>query len=188
MILSDKTIKERIKKEEIIIDPINLDNIQPSSVDLHLGNKFLVFHNYAYEILDVKQKINNTNMIEVEEGGFFIMHPHEFVLGNTGEYVEIPDDLVGRLDGRSSIGRLGLIIHATAGFIDPGFKGNITLEMLNVSNIPIKIYPGMRIAQISYEALSTPAEKPYGSANGRSKYNGQTDPTPSQIWKDFIGK
>jgi dCTP deaminase len=188
MVLSDKSIKERIRKKSLVIEPLDEGNVQPASVDLHLGNKFIIFSNHTYEVFDVKKNIENTTLVEIEDDGFFIIHPDEFVLATTVEFVAIPDDLLGRLDGRSSVGRTGLIIHASAGFIDPGYEGNITLHMFNFSKLPIKIYPHMRIAQMSFEEMTTPVEIPYGSKPGRNKYNGQRDPIPSQIWKDFIGK
>ncbi len=185
MILSDKSIKERIKKGDIIVDPLNMDDIQPASIDLHLGNKFVIFKNYLTDIYDVKKNIDNTETVDIGGDGFFIVHPNEFILASTVESFKIPDDIVGRLEGRSSIGRTGLIVHMTAGFIDPGFKGNITLEMMNFSAIPIKIYPNMRICQIAFEELTTKADVPYGAKAVRNKYSGQSDPVPSRIWKEF---
>ena len=185
MILSDKTIKEKIANGELEITPFDESCVQPASVDLHLDSRIIVFRNHQFAVLDVKEKIENSELINVSKEGFFIIHPGQFVLGNTVESFKLPDNLLGRLDGRSSIGRLGLIVHATAGFIDPGYKGNITLEMLNVSTIAIKLYVDMRIGQISFEYLTTPSDIPYGSKKGRNKYNGQTDPLPSMIWKDF---
>lgn len=188
MILSDKTILEYIKKGYIEISPKGVfkeKNVQPSSIDLHLDHLFRVFKNFTDTHIDIKKEFDVTELIDISKNGFLIMHPGEFLLGSTVEYVKIPDFLVGRMEGRSSFGRLGLIVHATAGYIDPGFVGNITLEMLNVSNIPIKLYPDIRIAQLTFEELTTPAMHPYGKAQ-TNKYEGQIGPTRSAIWKDFI--
>jgi dCTP deaminase len=186
MVLSDETIKDKIKRKELRIEPLNQTNIQPCSVDLHLDRFFIIFDNYSYSMIDVKHKIDNTKLVEIGEGEGFIIHPNEFILASTVEYVSLPADICAQVNGRSSIGRLGLIIHATAGFIDPGFEGNITLEMVNVSQIPIKVYSNMRIAQIVFEELSSEAEQKYNMQ--RNKYSNQRGPTPSMIWKDFEGK
>lgn len=188
MILSDKDIKSEIKKRRIKISPLVLENIQPASLDVRLGNEFRIFKNSTKAFLDVKEPIEDImELIKVKKGGQIIIHPGEFLLGTTVEKVCIPDDIVAQLNGRSSIGRLGIIVHATAGFIDPGFEGFITLEMTNVANIPIALYAGMRIGQLAFTRLTSTAEKPYGPKKG-SKYKGQVGPTTSRIWKDFENK
>ncbi len=188
MIFSDRTIKESIAAGRIIIDPYDEDMVQPSSVDLRCGQVFRVFENHRYPLIDPKAPQDDlTTPVEGSADEPFILHPGEFVLGSTLEIVGLADDIVARLEGKSSLGRLGLLIHSTAGFIDPGFKGQVTLELSNVANLPIAIYPGMKIGQVSFYQLSTPAEHPYGSAGAGSKYQGQTGPTPSRMHKDFGG-
>jgi dCTP deaminase len=185
MILSDKDIRLEIKKKRIKISPFNADNIQPASLDVRMGNEFRIFKNTTKPFLDVKEPVEDfMELITVKKGGQIIVHPGEFLLGTTLEKVCVPHDLVAQLNGRSSIGRLGIIVHATAGFIDPGFEGYVTLEMTNVANIPIALYAGMRIGQLAFTRLSSPAENPYGPKKG-SKYSGQVGPTTSRIWKDF---
>src|SRR5512138_753817 len=165
MILSDRSILEEIDGGRIEIDPFDPNCVQPSSVDLHVDNSFRVFRNSRYPYIDVKQEqADLTEVVRVDDGEAFILHPGEFVLGSTSERVRLPDDLVARLEGTSSLGRLGLLIHSTAGYVDPGWDGHLTLELSNVANLPITIYPGMRIGQISFFRLSAPAEKPYGAA------------------------
>jgi len=185
MILSDKDIKAQIKKGALKIEPLSLKDIQPASVDIHLDSRFIIFKNYQHALIDVKEKTDNGELVTVEKDGYFIIHPHEFVLGNSVERFTIPSTMVGRLEGRSSIGRLGVIVHATAGFFDPGFSGNATLEMFNISNIAVKLYVNMRIGQMSFEMLSSPADIPYGTVKGRNKYKEQSDPLASMIWQDF---
>ena len=186
MILSDRTIREEIKAGRIVIDPYDDACVQPSSVDLHVDQEFRVFQNNRYPFIDVRrEQADLTELVTVPEGEPFILHPGEFVLGSTFERVALPDDLVARLEGKSSLGRLGLLIHSTAGFIDPGFDGHVTLELSNVANLPITIYPGMRIGQISFFRLGAPAEAPYGSAGRGSKYQGQRGPTPSRFFEEF---
>ena len=181
MILSDRTIRDALDDGRIAIDPLDEDAIQPSSVDLHLGPHFLVFKNYSRGVIDVKEPQDDlTELVEVAFGEALMLHPSEFVLGATIERVRIGTSLVGRLEGKSSLGRLGLLIHSTAGFIDPGFDGNITLELSDVANLPITLYPGMRIGQISFLEMTTPADRPYGSNSLGSKYQGQRGPTPSR--------
>jgi dCTP deaminase len=183
MILSDRTIREQIDAGRIVIDPFDPACVQPSSVDLHVDAEFRVFRNNRYPFIDVKQEQDLTELVEVKPDEAFILHPGEFVLGSTLERVAIPDDLVARLEGKSSLGRLGLLIHSTAGYVDPGWDGFLTLELSNVANLPITIYPGMKIGQISFFQLTTPADTPYGSAG--NKYQGQRGPTASRIHEEF---
>jgi dCTP deaminase len=186
MILSDTDIKREIEKGALIVDPFDHRDIQPSSIDLHLGGKFQVFHNSRYPYIDVKQPMDDlTEMVKITANKPFILHPGEFVLGCTIENVVLPDYLVARLEGKSSLGRLGLLIHSTAGYVDPGWSGKLTLELSNVANLPITLYYGMKIGQISFVRLSSPASLPYGSKELGSKYHGQTGPTPSRSYKDF---
>ena len=186
MVLSDRTIARLLEEGRIEIDPYDAALLQPSSVDVRVDRMFRVFHNARYPYIDVKQPQEDlTELVEVEDGRPFILHPGEFVLGSTLERVRLPDDLVARLEGKSSLGRLGLLIHSTAGFIDPGWDGHVTLELSNVANLPITIYPGMKIGQLSFVQLSEAAERPYGSEGIGSKYQGQRGPTPSRYWQNF---
>lgn len=186
MILSDRSIREQLGAGRICIDPLDPSCIQPSSVDLHLSSSFLVFRNSRRPYIDVREPQEGlTEPIDVPDGESFILHPGEFVLGSTTEIVGIPIDLVGRLDGKSSLGRCGLMIHSTAGYVDPGFTGRLTLELSNVANLPIALYPGMRIAQISFHQMTTPADVPYGHPSIRSKYQGQTGPRASELHREF---
>jgi dCTP deaminase len=188
MIFSDRTIRESIAAGRIVIDPFDPTMVQPSSIDLRCGPVFRVFENHRYPLIDPKAPQDDlTSAVEASEAEPFILHPGEFVLGSTLETVGLADDIVARLEGKSSLGRLGLLIHSTAGFIDPGFVGQVTLELSNVANLPIAIYPGMKIGQVSFYMLSTPAEHPYGSAEAGSKYQGQQGPTPSRVHRDFGG-
>ncbi len=186
MILSDRSIREAIDAGRILIDPFDPACIQPSSVDLHVDSQFRVFANSRYPYIDVKEEMPDlTELVEVKPDEPFILHPGEFVLGSTRERVGIPNDLVARLEGKSSLGRLGLLIHSTAGYVDPGWDGYLTLELSNVANLPITLYPGMKIGQISFFMLTTEADVPYGSAG--NKYQGQRGPTASRFFKDFQG-
>jgi dCTP deaminase len=186
MVLSDRTIRRLLAEGRIEIDPLDETLIQPSSVDVRAERLFRVFHNARYPFIDVKQPMEDlTELVEVEGDRAFILHPGEFVLGSTLERIRLPDDLVARLDGKSSLGRLGLLIHSTAGFIDPGWDGQVTLELSNVSNLPITIYPGMKIGQISFHQLTEAAQSPYGSGAIGSKYQGQRGPVPSRYWQNF---
>jgi dCTP deaminase len=186
MVLSDRTIRRLLAEGRIAIDPYEGDLLQPSSVDVRADRLFRVFHNARYPFIDVKKPMEElTELVEVAEDEPFILHPGEFVLGSTLERITLPDDLVARLEGKSSLGRLGLLIHSTAGFIDPGWDGHVTLELSNVANLPITIYYGMKIGQLSFVQLSEPAETPYGADGLGSKYKGQTGPTPSRYWKNF---
>ena len=186
MVLSDRDIRSEIAAGRIVIDPFTPDAVQPSSVDLHLDRRFRVFRNSRYPYIDVRaDQPELTELVEIGGDDPFILHPGEFVLGSTFERVALPDDLVARLDGKSSLGRLGLLIHSTAGFVDPGWEGNLTLELSNVANLPITLYDGMKIGQISFQRLSSPAEVGYGDASIGSKYRGQRDPTASLYHRDF---
>jgi dCTP deaminase len=189
VILSDRSILEEIKAGRIEIDPFDEACIQPSSIDLHVDRKFRTFHNARYPFIDVKKEMPElTELIEVDGNNPFILHPGEFVLGSTLERVRLPDDLVARLEGKSSLGRLGLLIHSTAGYVDPGWDGYLTLELSNVANLPITIYPSMKIGQISFFRLTSPAERPYGSRERGSKYQGQRGPTASRFFEEFEGE
>ena len=186
MVLSDRTIARLLDEGRIEIDPYDPSLLQPSSVDVRVDRFFRVFHNNRYPYIDVREEQEDlTELVEVEEGTPFVLHPGEFVLGSTLERVRLPYDLVARLEGKSSLGRLGLLIHSTAGFIDPGWDGHVTLELSNVANLPVTIYPGMKIGQISFVQLSEPAETPYGADALGSKYQGQQGPTPSRYWQNF---
>ncbi len=181
MVLSDRTIKEEIEKGRIVIRPLDTKNIQPASVDLRLGKKFRVFRNDRLPYIDVKKDTSEVaELVEADETTPFILHPGQFVLGVTYEHVEIPDDIVGRLDGKSSLGRLGLVVHSTAGFVDPGWKGSLTLELSNQSTLPITLYYMMKVSQISFFRTTTAVDHPYGSRELGSKYQGQEEPTPSK--------
>ena len=186
MVLSDHTIKEQMAKGRIIVDPLGEGCVQPASVDLHLGRNVLVFQNNRVPYVDVRKTNDRlTEMITVGDDDPFMLHPGEFVLGSTLEHVEVPDNLVARLEGKSSLGRIGLLIHSTAGYVDAGWDGQLTLEFSNVANLPITLYPGMKIGQISFLRLTTPVENLYGSKVLGSKYQGQTDPTASRFYRDF---
>jgi dCTP deaminase len=186
MILSDASIREQLESGGIVIEPIGEGAIQPSSVDLRVDRYFRVFRNDTTPYIDPKKAQEDlTELVEVEEGGAFILHPGEFVLGSTLERVALSNELVARLEGKSSLGRLGLLIHSTAGFVDAGFDGHLTLELSNVANLPIAIYPGMKIGQISFLRMTGPAEAPYGSDAAASKYQGQRGPTPSRYYLNF---
>ena len=188
MVLSDRSIKEALHEGRIVLRPLDPADIQPASVDLHLDRKVLVFSNSRQPFIDVRESMDElTEMVEMpDENHPFILHPGEFVLGSTMEHIELPDDLVARLEGKSSLGRIGLVIHSTAGFVDPGWKGNLTLELSNLARLPITtLYYGMKIGQISFLRLTTPAERLYGSESLGSKYQGQTEPTASRSHRDF---
>ena len=185
-VLSDRDIRAAMQAGRIRIDPYDSSCLQPSSVDLHLDADFRVFRNNRYPYIDVRApQPDLTELVSVEGEDPFILHPGEFVLGQTLEWVELPDDLVARLEGKSSLGRLGLLIHSTAGYVDPGWKGNLTLELSNVANLPIALYRGMKIGQISFFKMSSAVERPYGSRELGSKYQGQSSPTESQFYRDF---
>ncbi len=185
-VLSDRDIRAAMQAGRVRVDPYDPACLQPSSVDLHLDREFRVFRNNRYPYIDPRQaQPDLTEIVAVEDDEPFILHPGEFVLGQTLEWVELPDDLVARLEGKSSLGRLGLLIHSTAGYVDPGWKGNLTLELSNVANLPIALYCGMKIGQISFFKMSSPVERPYGSKELGSKYQGQSQPTASEYYRDF---
>jgi len=185
-VLSDRDIRAELEAGRVRIDPYDPRDLQPSSVDLHLDRSFRVFRNNRYAYIDVRDpQPDLTELLKVADDEPFILHPGEFVLGQTLEWVELPDDLVSRLEGKSSLGRLGLLIHSTAGYVDPGWKGRLTLELSNVANLPIALYYGMRIGQISFFKMSSAVERPYGSAGLGSKYQGQSEPTASAFHADF---
>jgi len=183
VVLSDRTIRAEIEAGRIRIDPYDEGLVQPSSVDVRVDRLFRVFHNWRYPYIDVRQPMDDLTELVSEDP--FILHPGEFVLGQTLEQVTLPNDLVARLEGKSSLGRLGLLIHSTAGFVDSGFSGNLTLELSNVANLPITIYHGMPIGQISFMKMDGPVERAYGDEGARSKYQGQREPTPSRFHLNF---
>jgi len=186
MVLSDRTIKAEIAAGRIALDPYDETLVQPSSIDVRVDRKFRVFHNARHPFIDVRQPMEDlTELVEVKDDEPFVLHPGEFVLGQTLERLRLPDDLVARLEGKSSLGRLGLLIHSTAGFVDPGFEGNLTLELSNVANLPITIYHAMPIGQISFMQMDGPVEHAYGSSDAGSKYQGQGEPTPSRYHLNF---
>jgi dCTP deaminase len=186
VILSDRSLREALAAGRIVIDPLDESCIQPSSIDLHVDGLFRVFRNHTAGVIDVKlDQSDLTELVEIPADGVFMLHPGEFVLGSTAERVGVPNDLVARIEGKSSLGRLGLLIHSTAGFIDAGFDGHITLELSNVANLPITLYPGMKIGQVSFLQMTTPADIPYGSGATGSKYQGQRGPTPSRYHLNF---
>jgi dCTP deaminase len=189
VVLSDRTIGRQIDEGRIEIDPYDAALLQPSSLDVRVDRYFRVFRNNRYPHIDVKREQEDlTEQVEIDDEQPFILHPGEFVLGSTLERVRLPDDLVARLEGKSSLGRLGLLIHSTAGFIDPGFDGHVTLELSNVANLPITIYYAMKIGQLSFMQLSEPTSTPYGSGSLGSKYQGQRGPTPSRYWQNFTSE
>ena len=190
MVLSDRTIREEITRGRIIIEPLDPACIQPASVDVHLDRKLLVFKTWRSPFfIDVKQNLDDlTEIVEIDEEEPFYLQPGEFVLGSTLEDITLPDDIVGRLEGKSSLGRIGLLIHSTAGYVDPGWRGHLTLELSNVAKLPITLYSGMKIGQISFLRLTTAAERLYGDESLGSKYQGQTDPTASRFYRDFEKK
>jgi dCTP deaminase len=186
VVLSDRDIRAEIEAGRIVIDPYVPEAVQPSSVDLHLDRRFRVFRNNRYPYIDVREEQPElTEMVEISGDDPFVLHPGEFVLGSTLEVVALPNDIVARLDGKSSLGRLGLLIHSTAGFVDPGWEGNLTLELSNVANLPITLYDGMKIGQISFQRMSSEVETAYGDAKLGSRYRGQRDPTASLYHRDF---
>jgi dCTP deaminase len=186
VLLSDRDILAEIHDERVRLEPFDAAMVQPSSVDVRLDRFFRVFENHRYPHIDpAEEQPDLTRLVEPEGAEPFILHPGEFVLGSTYERVSLPDDVAARLEGKSSLGRLGLLTHSTAGFIDPGFSGHVTLELSNVATLPIKLWPGMKIGQLAFFRLSTPAEHPYGSEKYGSRYQGQRGPTPSRSHKNF---
>jgi len=186
MVLSDRTIKEQLLAGRIRIDPLDPDDIQPSSVDLHLGESFRVFRNSRYPYIDPSREQKGLmEPVAASSEEPFVLHPGEFVLGTTIERIVLPDNIVGRLEGKSSLGRLGLLIHSTAGYVDPGWDGRLTLELSNVANLPIVLMPGMPIGQISFSQMTTAVDRPYGTPGLGSKYQGQADTVPSKMYLNF---
>jgi dCTP deaminase len=189
VVLSDKSIREELATGRLSIEPLDPHALQPASVDLRLDRVFRVFRQTDRPHIDVRQPCDDlTEAVEIEDDQPFLIHPGEFVLAGTLESITLPDDLVARLDGRSSLGRLGLLVHATAGYVDPGWSGRLTLELSNATRLPIAVYHGMKICQVSFLRLSTAAERPYGSPELGSKYQGQQGPTPSRAYEDFNNK
>ena len=186
MLLSDGDIKKEIDSGRVKVEPFDPAMLQPSSVDVRLDRFFRVFENHMYSVIDpAAEQPDLTRAVEIKGSDEFILHPGEFVLASTFEVITLPDDVAGRLEGKSSLGRLGLLTHSTAGFIDPGFSGHITLELSNVANLPVKLYPGMKIGQLCLFRLSSPAENPYGSSKYGSRYQNQRGPTASKSWLNF---
>jgi dCTP deaminase len=180
-VLSDGTIRALIEAERIVVRPWEPGLVQPASIDLRLGDSFRVFHNHRVTAIDLRDPPTNlTEEVTASADDGFVIHPGEFCLGRTLEWVELPDDIVARIEGKSSLGRLGLIVHATAGFCDPGWRGTLTLELNNLTRVPIRLYPGLLIAQLSFMALDRAAERPYGSAELGSHYQGQVAATESR--------
>jgi len=184
MILADSDILKNIKKGKIKIQPFKKENLQPASLDLELAEKVRVFDNWQVGIIDIKKKTDPSRLVKIPPRGF-VLHPGEFILGATKEKITLSNDIAAKLEGRSSLGRLGLIIHATAGYVDPGFSGWLTFEITNVARLPIKIYTHMRVAQICFYQMSSPVAHPYGDPHLKSKYQGQKDATASRAWQDF---
>jgi dCTP deaminase len=186
VLLSDRDIKAEISSGRVKVEPFTEAMVQPSSVDVRLDRFFRVFENHKYSVIDPSiEQPDLTREVAGAADEFFILHPGEFVLASTYEVITLPDDIAGRLEGKSSLGRLGLLTHSTAGFIDPGFSGHITLELSNVANLPVKLFPGMKIGQLCLIKLSSAAEHPYGSALYGSRYQGQRGPTPSKSYLNF---
>jgi dCTP deaminase len=184
--MSDRDIRTSIEAGQIGLEPLEMGLLQPSSIDVRLDRFFRLFDNHKYAFIDpAEQQDELTRLIEVDPAEPFILHPGEFVLGSTYEFVTLPDDVAARLEGKSSLGRLGLLTHSTAGFVDPGFKGHVTLELSNVATLPIKLWPGMKIGQLCFFKLTSPSEHPYGSEKYSSRYQGQRGPTASRSYKNF---
>jgi dCTP deaminase len=186
MLMSDRDIRASIEAGLIGLDPLEMGLLQPSSIDVRLDRFFRLFDNHKYAFIDPSEQQDElTRLIEVDPTEPFILHPGEFVLGSTYEFVTLPDDVAARLEGKSSLGRLGLLTHSTAGFVDPGFRGHVTLELSNVATLPIKLWPGMKIGQLCFFKLTSPSEHPYGSEKYSSRYQGQRGPTASRSYKNF---
>jgi len=186
MLMSDRDIRSEIEAGRIGLEPLDMGLLQPSSFDVRLDRFFRLFDNHKYAYIDPAEEMSDlTRLVEVEPDEAFILHPGEFVLGSTYEFVTLPDNIAARLEGKSSLGRLGLLTHSTAGFVDPGFNGHVTLELANVSNLPIKLWPGMKVGQLCFFQLSSPSETPYGSAKYNSRYQGQRGPTASRSFYNF---
>jgi dCTP deaminase len=186
VLLSDGDIRQELESGRVGLDPLDLSMVQPSSVDVRLDRFFRLFDNHKYQHIDPSlDQPDLTRLVEVDASESFVLHPGEFVLGATFEVVTLPDDIAARLEGKSSLGRLGLLTHSTAGFIDPGFSGHVTLELSNVATLPITLWPGMKIGQLCFFRLSSPAEHPYGSEKYGSRYQGQRGPTASRSFQNF---
>jgi dCTP deaminase len=186
MLMSDRDIRASIEAGQIGLEPLEMSLLQPSSFDVRLDRFFRLFDNHKYAYIDpAEDQSDLTQLVEVDPKEAFILHPGEFVLGSTYEFVTLPDNIAARLEGKSSLGRLGLLTHSTAGFVDPGFKGHVTLELANVSNLPIKLWPGMKVGQLCFFQLSSPSETPYGSAKYNNRYQGQRGPTASRSFMNF---
>jgi len=186
VLLSDRDIRAELDARRVVLDPFDESMIQPASVDMRLDKYFRVFENHRYPHIDpAEDQSDLTRAVEPNEDEPFILHPGEFVLGSTYEVITLPDDVAARVEGKSSLGRLGLLTHATAGFIDPGFSGHVTLELSNMATLPIKLWPGMKIGQLCFFRLTSPAENPYGSEKYGSRYQGQRGPTPSRSFQSF---
>jgi dCTP deaminase len=184
--MSDRDIRASIEAGEIGLEPLEMGLLQPSSIDVRLDRFFRLFDNHKYAFIDpAEQQDDLTRFVEVKSDEAFILHPGEFVLGSTYEFVSLPNDVAARLEGKSSLGRLGLLTHSTAGFVDPGFRGHVTLELSNVATLPIKLWPGMKIGQLCFFKLTSPAEHPYGSDKYSSRYQGQRGPTASRSYQNF---
>ena len=185
MVLSDRDIKREMEQGRIVIEPLKLKDVQPASVDVRLGSNFRIFRNSTHTYIDpLIEQPDLTEEVVVPEGEAFILHPGQFALGTTLERIVLPDDILGKLEGKSTLGRLGLMIHSTAGYVDPGWDGELTLELSNVATLPIMLHPGMRIGQLSFERMSSPVERPYGSAQLGSHYQGQKGATASHVLTD----
>lgn len=186
VLLSDRDIRQQITSGRVSVEPWTPDFVQPSSLDVRLDRYFRLFDNHKYPVIDpAVEQDEMTRLVDVGSDEPFVLHPGEFVLGSTYELVSLPDDIAARLEGKSSLGRLGLLTHSTAGFIDPGFTGHITLELSNTATMPIKLYPGMKIGQLCFFQLSSPAEAPYGQGASGSRYQGQRGPTASRSFQNF---
>ncbi len=186
MLMSDRDIRASIEAGQIGLEPLEMSLLQPSSFDVRLDRFFRLFDNHKYAYIDpAEDQSDLTHLVEVDPNEAFILHPGEFVLGSTYEFVTLPDNIAARLEGKSSLGRLGLLTHSTAGFVDPGFRGHVTLELANVSNLPIKLWPGMKVGQLCFFQLSSPSETPYGSEKYNNRYQGQRGPTASRSFMNF---
>jgi dCTP deaminase len=186
VLLSDRDIRAELEAGRVVLDPLDLEMVQPSSVDVRIDRFFRLFDNHKYPVIDpAEEQPDLTRLVEVEPDEPFVLHPGEFVLASTYEVVALPADIAARLEGKSSLGRLGLLTHSTAGFIDPGFSGHVTLELSNVATLPITLWPGMKIGQLCFFRLSSPAEHPYGSDRYGSRYQGQRGPTASRSFRSF---
>lgn len=186
MILSDRSIAEALASGRLVIEPIGEDALQPASIDIRLDREFRVFRQHRRAYIDVREPVDDLTDVErVADDEPFVLHPGEFVLGSTLERVKLGNDIVARVEGKSSLGRLGLLVHATAGYVDPGWDGHLTMELSNVSNLPVRLYYGMKIGQLSFAGLTTPADRPYGAPGLHSKYQGQTGPTASRGYLDY---